>query len=162
MKVVKLNRGQKMCPDCKRVCGSAVAKCKCGHVFNRKRKTLWAIFDEVGNQTSIPEVQKRYKRVVGCALAESEVSRLRKEWTEQQEKLLPHDCRTLTGQPRRNMMRDDKVGQSVFDRLVNYLDTYGLEAQDFVQTVRSFHSIPQLIQAVQTAAALRKIVKAAA
>ena len=163
MKVVtKVSRGQKRCSECSRVCAARLIKCECGHVFNRKRKTLWAIFDEIGNRTSIPEVQKRYKKATGQALVESEISKLRKDWTVQQGKLPLRDCRTLKDVPRRNMLRDDKVSQPVFDKLMNYMDVYGLDPEDFVQNIRSFHSVPQLMKAIHMVASLRQIVKRAA
>jgi len=57
------------------------------------------------------------------------------------------DCRTYNGQPRRNMFDDSKLHISVLGKLQTLLE--GINANEWMEALKGFHSIDQLRNAIQ-------------
>lgn len=104
--------------------------------------------DEIGGKTSLKELGVIAAKYYGATIDIHTVCIYRKYWQRKNKK--ESDCRTYVGQPRRNMLNDNKISKKQRERLGTLTPQELAKLLKLIGTKRDkFHSIPQLTNAIR-------------
>lgn len=113
-----------------------------------RRDAVYTALVEIGDATSLTELRDAASKHYGSVLPWYSVTQYRREY---RIKLgLTTDCRTYESQPRRNMMKDNRLSVIQMKRRSVLSDKEKQLIKQFIGTGKhQFHSIPQLLHALR-------------
>lgn len=113
-----------------------------------QKEAICKACDEVGGKTSLKELSVVATKFYGATIDLNTICAFRKHWQRKNNK--ESDCRTYKGQPRRNMLNDNRISKQQAGRLGT------LSPGDLAKMLKligdgrgKFHSIPQLANAIR-------------
>lgn len=115
-----------------------------------QEKAVWKALDRLGDQTSIARLQQDAELFYGYTMTSQAVGAARSAWRKKNK--IARDNRTYEGQPRRNMLNDNRIELAQVKRLRAFIAKGGnlvALAALIGDGLGCFHSIDQLRNSLQ-------------